>query len=121
MTDTKKRTKKENFAILHGLVLDTVENDEEMDTLLDFINNEVELLDRKSGKTTLSPVQKENLDIAVAIPSLLADNSEGMTATEIGKALDLSVQRVSPIITKLEKAGEVVKTKEGKAVKITLS
>ena len=58
MIMTKKMTKKEMFAMVINVVSETeAENKEEM---LKFLNHEVELLEKKSGKSGETKTQKEN-------------------------------------------------------------
>ena len=68
---------------------------------------------RKSNgvrKPTKNQVANESLkaDIVNAL-------GEGLTATDAGKAVGISVQKASALLKQLVDAGEVVKVKDGKA------
>ena len=71
---------------------------------------------RKSGnaKRGLTKTQKENLGFKEQIVALLAEKG-GMTATQIGANFGWNgSQKATALLNQLEKAGEVVKVKEGK-------
>jgi len=51
---------------------------------------------------------------------VLAD-SEGMTATAVGKAVNISVQKASALLKQMVDSGEVVKAKDGKATIFTVA
>lgn len=61
---------------------------------------------RKPTKT-----QVANAEFKALIPDILG---EGLTATKVGEALGISVQRASAILKQMVDAGEVVKEKAGK-------
>lgn len=66
---------------------------------------------RASGKRSMTATQKANVGIKEAIVEVLSDGT-AKTATEIGKALDLSNQKVSSLLSQMIEAGTVVKTVE---------
>ena len=100
---TKKLTKKEMFAILKDLVeLCAEENKDEM---LDFINHEVELLNRKSSngsskKKNLNEVLMDELEVALAEFSTPITITDFMNSSshEIAK---FSNQKLSALMKKL--------------------
>ena len=114
---TKKITKKDNFATL--LSLSEVKANPQ---LVDFINHEIELLDRKKSSTKgLTPTQKANEVFKEAILDGMTANRL-YTITELQKEIpaiasaELSNQRVSSLVKDLKDDGKVVRTEEkGKA------
>jgi predicted transcriptional regulator len=75
---------------------------------------------KSNGERKPTKVQKENEGIKAQMREVLAD-SEGMTATAVGKAVDISVQKASALLGQMVKAGEVVKAKDGKATIFTVA
>lgn len=65
-----------------------------------------------SPRKGLTKTQKENENIK---GTLLETLGEGLTATDAGKAVGISVQKASALLKQLVDAGEVVKEKDGKA------
>ena len=112
----KKMTKKEWFAVLAEVV--TNSDMENKEGALAFINHEVELLEKKSAKSGQTKTQKENAEILVKIKSALAEVGKAVTITELQVAsaemAQYSNQKLSALLTKLIKSGEVVKTTEKK-------
>lgn len=100
-----KITKRDNFNTL--LSLNEVKSNP---TLVDFINHEIALLDKKnaSRKTELTETQKENLQFKDDILTWLGDQADPKTTSAIAKAFGLSTQRVTPIMAKLLKENKVV-------------
>lgn len=83
-----------------------------------FLNHEIELLAKKAGKDRKPTAnQLANVKIKEEIVSILA-GVERMTCTEIAKALqpnhteDISVNKVSALMTQLIEAKQVIKTIE---------
>ena len=107
----KKLTKKENFAKLYELVeKSTAENKAE---LLGFIDHEVELLDKKSSKVTMTATQKANLGLLDTIRETLGGMTEPVTISDLIKTDALSGytnQKISALMKKLVDGGEVEKT-----------
>lgn len=107
----KKLTKKEQFAKLYTIVENsTAEN--KLD-LLGFIDHEVELLDKKSSKTTMTATQKANLEVLNTIRAVMTDTNKAMTISELIKTEPLSGytnQKISALMKKLVDSGEVKKT-----------
>jgi hypothetical protein len=114
---TKKITKKENFATL--LTLTEVKANPQ---LVEFINHEIELLNRKGSSTKgLTPTQKANEVFKQAILDEMLPNKL-YTITELQKEVpsvasaELSNQRVSSLVKQLKDEGKVIRTEEkGKA------
>ena len=82
----------------------------------DFIDHEIELLEKKSANKKATKTQEENVEIKAIIKSVLT--SEGATVTEIqakdATLSNLSNQRVSALLRQMIDAGEVIKTTDKK-------
>ena len=116
----KKVTKKEMFAKLYTLVENsTVDNKTD---LLGFIDHEVELLNKKSSKVTLTATQKANLEVIEVIKEVLEDKPNS-TVSELIKDERLSAytnQKISALLKKLIDGGEVVKSTDKKVSRFAL-
>ena len=116
----KKVTKKEMFAKLYTLVENST-----VDTktdLLGFIDHEVELLEKKSSKVTLTATQKANLKVIEVIKEVLADKPNS-TVSELIKDERLSAytnQKISALLKKLIDSGEVEKATDKKVSRFAL-
>lgn len=116
---TKKMTKKEMFAMVINVVSETeVENKEEM---LKFPNHEVELLEKKSGKSGETKTQKENKILMEQLVEALGEMEKPVTISEFQsksthEVATLSNQKLSSLLKKLveEENPRVVKTVEKK-------
>ena len=82
--------------------------------LVGFINHEIELLAKKSGKSGQTKTQKENEVILKTIVECLATDRTPMTITELQgaytKLADFSNQKLSALMKKLVDNGTVTKT-----------
>ena len=98
--ENKKMTKKDYFKEL--LNIEVIASNE---SLVDFINHELELLDRKSSKSTLSKTQVENNSIKDIIVSVLQESAKPMTITDIQASnedlKELSNQKISALLKQL--------------------
>ena len=98
--ENKKMTKKDYFKEL--LQIEAVASNE---SLVDFINHELELLEKKSSKSTLSKTQVENNSIKDIIINVLQEKSKPMTITEIQASnedlKELSNQKISALLKQL--------------------
>ena len=115
---TKKMTKKEMFAMVIATIEATeVENREEM---VNFLNHEVELLEKKSSKSGTTKTQKENLVLMEQLKEALGEMTEAVTISEFQaksthEVATLSNQKLSALLKKLvEEEKTVVKTVEKK-------
>ena len=116
----KKVTKKEMFAKLYALV-ESATADNKTD-LLGFIDHEVELLEKKSSKVTLTATQKANLEVLEVIKEVLADKPNS-TVSELIKDERLSAytnQKISALLKKLIDSGEVEKATDKKVSRFAL-
>jgi hypothetical protein len=111
-----KMTKKDWYAVLVGIVEGSDYTDK--DGALDFINHEVELLEKKSGKSGKTKVQKENEALVERIFVELAIMDKPMTVTELQGASEFfaqfSNQKLSALLKKLVDAERINKVVEGK-------
>lgn len=108
----KKITKKDRFNELLAIA-EIKENAE----LVDFINHEIELLNRKkssSGDKKMTPAQIENENIKATILEILADSGIKMTISEMQKAderlEDYTNQKMSALLKQLIDSGKVTKS-----------
>ena len=111
-----KITKKELFAEIRA-ILETVE---QADHLVEFVDREVELLNRKSAKA--SSGERKATATQLANEMLKAEILLGMeygkaySVGEVRKTIDccmgLSSQKVTPLMKQLAESGAVVKTEE---------
>lgn len=109
--EKKKLTKKEMFAAI-------IANHNLTEEEKAFLNHEIALLEKKAGKDRKPTAnQLANVKIKEEIVYILS-GVERMTCTEIAKALqpnykeDISVNKVSALMTQLIESKKVVKTVE---------
>lgn len=111
MAETKKLTKKDFFKELRGMVTDRQD-------LVDFIDHEIELLDRKSSKSAETKTQIENKNIMETILSELTRIARPITISELQSESeilkDYSNQKLSALLKKLVDSNQVVKTTDKK-------
>ena len=117
MTNTTKMTKKDFFKLLVGIVEKTENFDKKIETL-DFINHEIELLNKKSsapGKKKTAHI-KENEELMELIGIALELFGKPVTVTtmikENSEMSKLSSQKLSALLKKMIEAGKVVRTVE---------
>lgn len=114
----KKITKRERFMELKEIVSDRTD-------LVDFINHEIELLNKKANTKTPSKTQIENESIKDVIVKTLIDLAKPVTITEIQEKdstlATLSNQKISALLTQLVKDNKVVRTVDKKKAYFTIS
>lgn len=108
-------TKKEYFAVLKGIV--SASGHAEVEGINEFIDHEVELLDRKrtSGKQTKT--QKENVGVMETIRVVLAESDAPMTISAMLKderLADYSNQKLSALLRQMGANGIVNRTEDKK-------
>jgi hypothetical protein len=114
MENTKKVTKRDNFNKL--LTIEEVANDTQ---LVEFINHELELLDKKSAShsTAKTANQKANEEIKKSIVNALVDIGKS-TISDLQKANEdmaqYSNQKLSALLKQMVDSGEVVRTTDKK-------
>lgn len=103
------------LAMLNG---EAAPNGSSFEEVISFIHNEKDLLSRKNksgGEKKLTPIQKENEGHKNLILEFLGTLSEGMTASDILKAIPefdgFSNQKVSSLLRQLKNAGVVTSEK----------
>ena len=81
----------------------------------EFLNKEADMVEQRNAhrKSTLTKAQKANAELVERIKSILADSENGMTTTEISKALggEYTPQKISAL---LHRADGINITKEKK-------
>lgn len=106
-----KKTKRVYFNELLEIVKDNKE-------LVEFLNHEIELLDKKANSKTPSKTQIENESIKKVIVEVLTESDRPLTITEIQntneKLVALSNQKISALLTQLVNETIVVRTIEKK-------
>ena len=106
-----KITKAQMFAMIKE-----VEGVRENPAMVEFIDHELELLDKKSGSKKPTKTQEENVSLKEEILSVVTE--VGATVTEIQSKSatlgGLSNQRVSALLKQLVESGQVIKTVEKK-------
>ena len=115
---TQKITKKDNFKALLSIVETMGRND-----LVDFINHEIELLDKKKSNGN-AKANKQVADNVELVYNALVELNKPVTITELIAQADLmalaneehivTTQKVSAYIKKLVDNGRVVKTTDKK-------
>ena len=112
-TTTPKITKKQKFEMLRALV-------EDNDMLVEFIDHEIELLERKSSKVDTKK-SAEHEKIMGYIKSVLYEAGAAMKCGDITQRVnakygtDYQSQKISAMLKKMvDESGEVVKSTEKK-------
>ena len=105
-------TKKEYFKVIKE-VIETMEL-ENRSELLEFLNKEIDILERKSANKKLTANQTENIELMKKIEEVLILENKPMTIKEIQAKdvtlADKSNQRVSALLKKLKDEGKVERT-----------
>ena len=116
MEKVKKVTKKERFEMIKEIVLNT--NVEDKNEMIEFINREIELLNKKRTSGSKTAKQKENDELAEKLYEVLAEIGRPVTVSELQKENDefgaLSNQKVSALMKMLKSAGRVVRVDDKK-------
>lgn len=112
----KKITKRENFM----KIIEVLEENGRTD-LVEVINHEIELLDKKRANGKMTKTQTENVDIKEMILSALANIGEPVSITdllakspELAEKTNNSNQKVSALMTQLKNNNQVIRTTNGK-------
>ena len=116
MEKVRKITKKERFEMIKEIVLNAcVENEAEM---IEFIDNEINLLNKKRASGAKTATQKENEVLVERLYGVLAEIGRPVTVSELQKESDefgaMSNQKVSALMKKLKDAGRVNKIDDKK-------
>lgn len=98
MAEIKKLTKKEKY----GMVLDYIQDNE---MLVEFINNEINLLTKKASSSSKTKTQIENEAIKEKIVAVLTEIGQPITITELQKNSEemakYSNQKLSALLKQL--------------------
>ena len=101
-----KLTKKEKFAMVVAIVKG-IEELENKDMLVDFLNHEVELLDKKSGSSKLTKVQKENITLKNELYVAMLEFDKPVTIAEFKEESNselafLSTSKLSALLNQMK-------------------
>ena len=115
-----KKTKKELF----GEVREIVEREGRAD-LVEFVDHELELLNKKANRTGTTKTQKENEGIKEKIIEALVRIATPVTITELQEQdeemAQYSNQKISALLTQLIKEEKVVRNKDKKKSVFTIA
>lgn len=116
MEKVRKITKKERFEMIKEIVLNAcVENEAEM---IEFIDNEINLLNKKRASGAKTATQKENEVLVERLYAVLAEIGRPVTVSELQAESEefgaMTNQKVSALMKKLTDANRVVKTPDKK-------
>lgn len=111
MAEIKKLTKKEKY----GMVLDYIQDNA---MLVEFIENEINLLNKKASSTSKTSTQKENEVIKDNIVAILNELDRPVTITELQDySVDmskLSNQKISALLRQLVSENRVIRIPDKK-------
>ena len=116
MEKVRKITKREKFEMIKEIVLNAgLENEAEM---VEFLDNEINLLNKKRASGAKTATQKENEVLVERLYEVLAEIGRPVTVSELQKENDefgaMSNQKVSALMKKLKDAGRVNKIDDKK-------
>lgn len=120
MEKVVRLTKKDKFNMLKEIVVDLGN-----EMLVEFIDNELLLLEKKSSKSTQTKTQVENEKIKDLIVDMLVELGKPVSITELQKSNDnlgiLSNQKISSLLTQLKEENRVVRVEEKKKAYFTVA
>lgn len=99
----KKITKRE---VINAMLAEEVIQANEV--YVNYLNHEIELLDKKSANHKPTKNQEANVAIKDAIADVLANAESGMSATDIAKAVDISVQKATALLKQMVEIDKTV-------------
>ena len=116
MEKVRKVTKRERFEMIKEIVLNAgLENEAEM---VEFLDNEINLLNKKRASGAKTATQKENEVLVEKLYEVLAEIGRPVTVSELQKENEdfgaMSNQKVSALMKKLKDAGRVNKVDDKK-------
>lgn len=113
----KKVTKKDMFK----MIMEETDNQE----IIKFCQHEIELLERKSSKSSQTKTQVENEKIKVVILESLAKVAKPVTISELqeldSEMAQFSNQKLSALLRALKEEGKVVRTEDKKKARFSVS
>ena len=96
----KRITKRDNYNAILAIVSELGRED-----LVNFVNHELELLDRRANSNTLTKTQKANLETIEVIYNAVSELAKPVTISELQEAkaelAELSNQKISALLKKL--------------------
>lgn len=98
--ENKKMTKKQYF----GVLLELVQGNEDLEN---FINHEIELLEKKASSGTKTKNQVENESIKVEIVNALVELDRAVTVSELMTKVAYSNQKLSALLKQLVEENKV--------------
>lgn len=114
----EKMTKKEMFEMIKGVCANDIR-------IVEFCEHEIELLNRKSSKSTQTKTQIENESIKGAIVNALIEIAKPVTITEMQELntemANYSNQKLSALLKQLVESNQVVKTVDKKKSYFTVA
>lgn len=114
----EKMTKKEMFEMIKGVCANDIR-------IVEFCEHEIELLNRKSSKSTQTKTQIENESIKGAIVNALTEIAKPVTITEMQELntemANYSNQKLSALLKQLVESNQVVKTVDKKKSYFTVA
>lgn len=123
MEKTRKITKKENFGEIKEILKGLGRGD-----LVDVMQHEIELLDKKAKSGKMTKTQEANVAIKDLIVAELTRLAQPMTITDLLNAskelADItgnSNQKVSALMTQLKNENKVVRTENGKKAMFSIA
>ena len=112
----KKVTKKEKFEMIKEIVLNANVDNEAL--MVEFIDREIELLNKKRASGAKTAKQKENDELVEKLYNVLAEIGRPVTISELQAESEefgaMSNQRVSALMKKLKDTERVTKTPDKK-------
>lgn len=118
-----KMTKKDWFATIRAMVEGS--GNEREDEILAFIDHEVELLEKKSSKSSQTKTQKENVEVVAKIENALREVGKAVTITELQTASEemsaYSNQKLSALLKQMVSKGTVIRTEDKKKAYFSLA
>ena len=101
-----KLTKREKFAMVVAIVKG-IEELENKDMLIDFLNHEIELLGKKSGSSKLTKVQKENITLKNELYVAMLEFDRPITIAEFKEESNselafLSTSKLSALLNQMK-------------------
>ncbi len=110
--ENKKMTKKEKFNTLINIVTDLEIDENQKEMLLDFMEHEIDLLEKKNSHKSTKPTKKqaENIELSEKIYNEM-EESVYYQPKALAESYNISTQKIVPIMTKLVKEGLITKGK----------
>lgn len=117
MAEIKKLTKKEKFAMVKEYIADN-------EMLMEFIDNEIALLNKKANSSTKTKVQIENETIKDKIVEYLTNSKKQYTISEFQSAFEdmseYSNQKMSALFTQLKNENRIIRIQDKKKTYFTV-